>query len=174
MIEREIDDWGRVIVKADSLVDLLLQGYDMKSLTIVDSPAIEEYNKWCKYYDKPECAFAVEQPPACTPEEEHESRASTWFISDEIQRINVREFLLSMCQEDACRDRVNEEMDLFEERKLEPLLQLMIYLVDHFRERKVVWGVGRGSSVASYVLFLIGVHKINSMAYGLDVHDFLK
>ena len=63
---------------------------------------------------------------------------------------------------------------MFEERQLLPLLQLMIYLIYHFTQNKVVWGVGRGSSVSSYVLFLIGVHKIDSLAYNLDIRDFLK
>ena len=54
------------------------------------------------------------------------------------------------------------------------LLNYMIYLVDFMRENKIVWGVGRGSSVASYVLYLIGVHKIDSLYYDLDVAEFLR
>jgi len=54
------------------------------------------------------------------------------------------------------------------------LLRYMIYLVDFMRENNIVWGVGRGSSVASYVLYLIGVHRINSIQYGLDWHEFLR
>jgi DNA polymerase III alpha subunit len=50
----------------------------------------------------------------------------------------------------------------------------MIYLVDVMRENSVVWGVGRGSSVASYVLYLIGVHKIDSVKYNLDFKEFFK
>jgi DNA polymerase III alpha subunit len=65
-------------------------------------------------------------------------------------------------------------MDLYDERHLEPVLQLMIFLVDTFRKNKIVWGVGRGSSVASYCLYLIGVHRINSLRYGLDIGEFLK
>jgi len=42
------------------------------------------------------------------------------------------------------------------------------------QENKVIWGVGRGSSVASYVLYLIGVHRVNSMYYNLDVGEFLR
>jgi len=42
------------------------------------------------------------------------------------------------------------------------------------RKNNIVWGVGRGSSVASYVLFLLGVHKIDSMYYELSVDEFLK
>lgn len=54
------------------------------------------------------------------------------------------------------------------------LLRYMIYLVDYMRENKIVWGVGRGSSVASYVLYLIGIHKINSIHYDLDWKEFLR
>ena len=50
----------------------------------------------------------------------------------------------------------------------------MVYLVDHMRENNIVWGVGRGSSTASYVLFLIGIHKINSIQFGLDWREFLR
>jgi DNA polymerase III alpha subunit len=42
------------------------------------------------------------------------------------------------------------------------------------RSNNIVWGVGRGSSVASYVLYLLGVHKVDSIKYGLDIREFLK
>ena len=61
--------------------------------------------------------------------------------------------------------RVCEELKAFEERGMEDLLRYMIYLVDFMRENDIVWGVGRGSSVASYVLYLIGVHRIDSIKY---------
>ena len=47
-------------------------------------------------------------------------------------------------------------------------------MVQVMRDNNIVWGVGRGSSVASYVLYLIGVHKIDSLYYDLDVTDFLR
>ena len=52
--------------------------------------------------------------------------------------------------------------------------QFLKYMIDTFRKNDIVWGVGRGSSVASYVLFLIGVHKTDSMLYELDVTEFLR
>jgi DNA polymerase III alpha subunit len=54
------------------------------------------------------------------------------------------------------------------------LLKYLKYLVDTMRENKIVWGVGRGSSVASYALYLIGVHKVDSIKYQLDINEFLK
>ena len=70
--------------------------------------------------------------------------------------------------------RVEEELALFKSRNLYPVLQLMIYIVDTMRKHKIVWGVGRGSSVASYVLYLIGIHKIDSIKYDLNIREFLK
>jgi len=50
----------------------------------------------------------------------------------------------------------------------------MFYLVDFMRENKIVWGVGRGSSTASFVLYLIGIHKINPIQFQLDWREFLR
>ena len=68
----------------------------------------------------------------------------------------------------------NEEYTEYEKRGLLNLLRFLVYLVDTMRENNIVWGVGRGSSVASYVLYLIGIHKINSIQYGLDWHEFMR
>lgn len=70
--------------------------------------------------------------------------------------------------------RVEEELELFRARNLYPVLQCLIYIIDTMRKNNLVWGVGRGSSVASYVLYLIGVHKIDSIKYNLDIREFLK
>jgi DNA polymerase III alpha subunit len=175
MSNRYVDEWGRTIVRADSVIDLIMKGIDLTTVVVEDSPIIQAYNEWCSKFDKTDYIINLPEKIEHSPEKEHSDRASTWFISSDIQQIDVRKFLLEeICENDVCRDRVNLEMDLFEELSLVPLLQLMMFLVDHFRSNKVVWGVGRGSSVASYVLFLIGVHKIDPILYGLDVHDFLK
>jgi DNA polymerase III alpha subunit len=42
------------------------------------------------------------------------------------------------------------------------------------RKNNILWGVGRGSSVASFVLYLIGIHRINSLFYNLPIEEFLK
>ena len=67
-----------------------------------------------------------------------------------------------------------EELAEFEEHGMLDLLRYMIYLVDFMRENNIVWGVGRGSSVASYVLYLLDVHKVDSFKYNLDYKEFLR
>lgn len=99
---------------------------------------------------------------------------SEWFMPDEYKKLNVHNYILTkeLTQEETAR--AAEELAEFEGRGMINLLRYMIYLVNFMRENNIVWGVGRGSSVASYVLFLIGVHRINSIQYGLDWREFLR
>ena len=100
---------------------------------------------------------------------------SEWFMPDEYKELDVVAHLYSLCEgDDEPFHRVNEELSAFQSREMFDLLRYMIYLVDFMRENNIVWGVGRGSSVASYVLYLIGVHRIDSIKYNLDWREFLR
>jgi len=105
---------------------------------------------------------------------------SEWFMPDEYKELHVEKHVLGKLITDGYKAqgpeyaRAFEELEQFKKRGMINLLRYMIYLVDFMRENNIVWGVGRGSSVASYVLFLIGVHRINSIQYGLDWREFLR
>jgi DNA polymerase III alpha subunit len=99
---------------------------------------------------------------------------SEWFMPDEYKTFNLHSFLMSQCSTNEQIQRMNDEFVEFKNRNMLDLLRYMKYLVDFMRENDIVWGVGRGSSVASYVLYLIGVHKIDSIKYDLDWREFLR
>jgi len=99
---------------------------------------------------------------------------SEWFMPDEYKQLTIQNYVLNKCKTDKELERVSEELKAFRERDMFNLLRYMVYLVDFMRENNIVWGVGRGSSVASYVLYLIGVHRIDSIQYGLDWREFLR
>ena len=96
-----------------------------------------------------------------------------WFIPKEYQHMDIEEFLVSHCPKQNY-DRLIQELDLYKSHNLLPVLRAMKYIVDTLRNNNIVWGVGRGSSVASYVLFIIGVHKIDSVKYNLPINEFFK
>jgi DNA polymerase III alpha subunit len=96
-----------------------------------------------------------------------------WFIPSEYQNMDIEEFLVSQCPEQNY-DRLVKELALFRQNNMIPVLKTMKYIVDTLRANNVVWGVGRGSSVASYVLHLIGIHKIDSVKYNLPIDEFFK
>jgi len=100
---------------------------------------------------------------------------SEWFMPQEYKELDVYSFVMNKAGDDLAElERVEEELAQFKVRGMNNLLRYMIYLVDFMRENDIVWGVGRGSSVASYVLYLIGVHRINSIQYDLDWREFLR
>lgn len=99
---------------------------------------------------------------------------NSWFMPDKYKKLDIVEYILSLCTSDIELERVGTELILYQERNLFDLLRYLKYLVDTMRANNIVWGVGRGSSVSSYVLFLLGVHKIDSIKYELPITEFLK
>lgn len=104
----------------------------------------------------------------------HDICTADWDIPESYKDTDVKEFLLLLCDTTIEKERVEMEFAMFEERKLVPLLQFLFFIVDYMRKYKIVWGVGRGSSVASYCLYLLGVHKVDSIKYDLPIEEFLK
>ncbi len=99
--------------------------------------------------------------------------SAAWFIPNDYYP-NLVEMLYGMCETDEQKDRVNQELELFIKNDMYDVLHVIKYIVDTLRTNNIVWGVGRGSSVASYVLYLIGVHKIDSIKYKLPIEEFFK
>jgi len=99
---------------------------------------------------------------------------SKWLMPDSYKNLDIAKYLLDLCQNDAELQRVGQELLLFQERNMFDLLRYLKYLVDTMRKNNIVWGVGRGSSVSSFVLFLLEVHRINSLYFDLSIDEFLK
>lgn len=170
---RKRDNYGNIILTDDGIVRLLYSGeINISELIAEESSDIKLYNKWAQIYD--DCKITTYKKPSVTISEFDKKLQSEWFIPDEYKLIDVTTFLLNKCQTDDEINRVKMELTLFKEREMIIILQVLIYLVDLMRENNIVWGVGRGSSCASYCLFLIGIHKVNSLKFNLDIKEFLK
>jgi len=99
--------------------------------------------------------------------------SNNWFIPRSYQEMNIETFLLENSPE-SNHPRIIQELDLYKKHNMILMLKSMKYIVDTLRTNNVIWGVGRGSSVASYVLHIIGVHKIDSVKYNLPIEEFFK
>ena len=108
------------------------------------------------------------------PELWHRQNQNTWLMPENYQQFDIAQWVLAQCKDDAELQRAGTELLIYAERNLLDMLCYLKYLVDTMRENHIVWGVGRGSSVASFVLFLIGVHRINSLYYDLDFNEFMR
>ena len=111
---------------------------------------------------------------AVTVEDFDYRNQSQWLMPDEYKNLDIAEYILSLCKSEAELQRVGEELLLYQSRDLFDLLRYLKFLVDIMQQNHLIWGVGRGSSVSSYVLYLLKVHRIDSLYYNLDIAEFLR
>lgn len=166
--------YGQAILSSENLRDLLLQGKNISHLNVLSDRDIELFQEHQAELLPDTITFLGEPEETLTFDEFHHRCADEWIFPVIYQTIDVRKWLLDKCNTDEEIKRVNNEYVLYEERDLVMLLRLFIFLVDYMRKNKFLWGVGRGSSVSSYILYLIGVHRVDSLKYGFDIKDYLK
>ena len=167
------DEYGRTFTTSNELCELLYKNPQLDlSLFLVEDPQDFNKSRADLHAEVPNLKGYVTL--ADSVEEFDQRFRSKWRMPDEYKELDIAEYVLGLCTVDYELQRVAQELLLYQERDLFDLLRYLKYLIDTLRKNNVVWGVGRGSSVASYVLFLLGVHKINSIYYDLSVEEFLK
>jgi hypothetical protein len=168
--------FGEIVLAEQDLCDVVMQGQQIWALPRVTVDPAVDLQQLISRLENPSAVLTwtfPENSDISVPEFDH-VRQSHWFMPDEYKNMDIAKHVLELCITDAELQRVGEELLLYQEHDLFDLLRYMKYLVDIMRENRVIWGVGRGSSVASYVLYLLGVHRINSMYYDLDPREFLR
>ena len=167
------DQYGQTYTTSNELCDLLYKNptLDISLFQVEDSI---EYNRSVAELHAELDLLDSYHNISQTVEEFDSILQRNWRMPLEYKELDIAEYVLGLCQQEYELQRVGEELILYQERNLFDLLRYLKYLVDTLRKNNVVWGVGRGSSVASYVLFLLGVHKIDSLYYNLDIDEFLK
>ncbi len=108
------------------------------------------------------------------PVEYHRQSQHQWRMPEPFQQLDIAELLISRCADPAELERMAQELILFQDQDLFPLLRYLHWMVTVFAQNNIVMGVGRGSSVASFALYKLGVHRINSLKWNLDIREFLK
>ena len=166
-----LDEYGRVALEEDDIIDIMMTDPTVMPRTAmvkdVDLSAIRELVD--EIYD-----FQQYNKLDVTVPEYDALNQVNWLMPAEYKDMDIAKWILEQCETEPELQRVGEELLLFQERDLFDLLRYLKYLVDTMRANGVIWGVGRGSSVASYVLYLIGIHKIDSMYYDLSITEFLR
>lgn len=169
----KLDDYGRPVLNSNQLIDLLYQGKDINHILVDKSDQdILLFEQHFKDLINTNIRFQTEE--TIDFDLFHEIRSKTWLIPEQYKKLDVEEWLLKKCITEDALSRVKKEYQMYLERDLINLLRFFIFLVDHFRKNKLFWGIGRGSSVSSYILYLIGIHRVDSLKYNLPIEEFLK
>ena len=169
-----LDQYSNPIFNEHDLFEALYKGYQINASDIVfveernaDSMALEQHTGIR--------LFEPINSPTLTVNQLDQAWQEQWKMPAEYKTLDIEAWIWEQTPPwDPQHTRVTEELEAFKERNMIDLLRWLKYFVDTCRANNIVWGVGRGSSVASYVLYLIGVHKIDSIKYNLDWQEFLR
>ena len=152
--------FGEIVYNIEDVVDLIMKQQTTAGITVDGTVQLED--------------TSPESDVSLSVDEYDIMNQRNWLMPEEYKQIDIAQHVIDLCKTDAEIQRAGQELLLFQERNLFNLLKYLKYLVDTMKSNDVIWGVGRGSSVASYVLYLLGVHRIDSMYYDLDPGEFLR
>ena len=167
-----LDKYKNPIYNSQDIFNLLYHGKgDYLSKIFVDAdPEI-------KKFEHATLILLNDYPPEIwSVEKNDEHNQKNWFMPDEYKTLCVEQYILNLIDitDPIILSRVQDELNEYKNKNLFNLLRWLIYFVNICHENNIVHGVGRGSSVSSYVLYVIGVHYVDSIKYDLDFKDFLK
>ena len=166
---RLIDKEGNVVYFPQALLELMYRGQvpseilypnNDKDVELFNQYAYENFDE--VQYSLPKSLKTIEQ------------RKNNWFYPEFYDKIVLEDYFLNLCQTDEERDRVKIELKMFLEKGMEKFLRFCIYFSNKIKENNWVVGVGRGSSVASFCLYLLKIHLVNPLKYNLNIKEFLK
>lgn len=166
----------RPLIDESTGIEMIYQGKDLSSVPFVKTDEVNRYNQFCDLFDCETIPYLDSSKDLSTED---------WMIPDHYLNLDIEKYLFELAmnefispkktpEKEIIIARLEEELEMYKARNLLPVLKLMLYIVDTFKMTHTVWGVGRGSSVSSYCLYLLGVHKIDSIKYNLDIREFLK
>lgn len=166
---------GISVLHPEQVERFLLHGLQPKQLRVSElTQGIQDFNS----------AVAVEDRVQAVASEPM-SFDMTWLIPEQYLKLDVEEHVLAVfgerlpglayddTQTEIAVNRVAQELAEFERRGLFDLLRVIIYVLDRFRESKQVFGVGRGSSCASFILFLLGLHVVDPVVFDVPLEEFM-
>ena len=169
-----LDKYSNPIFKNNEIFEALYNGFEFSPSDII---FVEEREEEILELER-QANFRFFEPinsPTLTPGQVDTAYQEQWNMPEEYKTLDIEQWLTEQCPPwDPESTRLQEELEAYKARNMLDLLRWLKYFVDTCSKEGVVWGVGRGSSVASYVLYLIGVHSINPIKYNLDWREFLR
>ena len=163
---------GDVSVEPDRVESMLQRIGSKKLFATRLSKDIKQFNRFATKSEK------------IVRKERNRPLNTEWNLPEQYKNLNVHQYIMDKMEHDL-RGRNEDDMlkrisrvvleyDRFEKHNLIDVLRTIIYIINTLDSNSIPWGIGRGSSVSSYVLYLIGAHDVDSVYYNLDITDFLK
>lgn len=171
------DAYGSVKFSVKETLDKLYNGDDISQFVVNDTNENNLHLTHHTHFELP----SLQQPPSLdvAPEDFHDILSHSWIMPDNYKEMDLESYLANELVKqnittEVYTKRVIEELDEYANRDMLDILKFLVYLMQVCRDNSIVTGIGRGSSVSSLVLYLIGVHYIDPVKYNLSYKEFLR
>lgn len=172
LIDRSLRFDGVSVVDPVDVSRFLLLGIPPRQLRVTrESPEIAQFNQHVVSEDELKLA---EQEPVVLD--------FSWQIPESYLKIDLRTYFIDAfikrnlsyteTQVELAAERIEAELKEVDRRGMTQFMQTIIYILDVLREKDVVWGVGRGSSCACYLLFILGLHSVDCLLLDIPLDEF--
>ena len=174
-----VDEYGQVYLATSEIINKIYSDplFDSTSAFIDDHLELRKHSQFHKHFE------IKSQPEATKPDMDpidyHKLLSEDWHMPADYKSLDIQNYCYERLQKLNLSDEIyiktlEEELAEFKKRNMTNVLKFMIYLMQVIKEKDIVTGAGRGSSVSSLVLFLIGVHYIDPIKYSLSYKEFLR
>ena len=147
---------GRSIIDTKDALKMILNGLSPTQILVSEeTPEIAQFNN-------------LSEDPIKVFTEEDLELDFAWLIPDQYLNLDLTNYFSEL----SSHPRVFEELEQVSKYHFEYGLRTIIYVVDKLNEGKILYGIGRGSACASYLLFLIGLHQVDPIKYNIPLTEF--
>lgn len=160
---------GTCQIPSEKVVDLIIGGVPIEQIAVLEhDDEVGQYNQLAntpmKFGD-----FGIDFVPDFT-----------WQIPNSVKALDLATALAKLLRNkfENClnfhvyEERLQIELKEIKDRNLSNMVKTLFFVIDYFRQNDIVYGVGRGSSCASLILFLIGVHCIDPVKFEISHLEF--
>ena len=171
------DAYGNCSFATKEVIDLLYSGESISQYTLDDDIETRMHNENAKHFELDNLLqhMHIDMPA----DEYHTLLANTWIVPDEYANMDIDVYLTKQLAQrkldrDVYIDRLADELTEYRDRGMIQILVYLVYMIDVCKQNHIVTGIGRGSSVSSLVLYLIGTHYMDPVKYNLSYKEFLR
>lgn len=169
---RIITDEGEMVAKPSLCLEQILSGKEFKDQKCISDKDVEVYNKRMPL--EPIKTWKDDGKLIGPPGETFE-----WTYPKKYQKEDLLERAVSFLESknllsEKYIERLEQEYFEIQRRGMEDFLRCLLYVTDEFRKNNIVWGVGRGSSCASLMMYALQINKIDPVRYDIPMEEFFK
>lgn len=156
---------GKSVVSSETLALRIALGYDTSHLVTPESEDTEKF----EYKTGKSIKFMEEHDNPPEPKEQTEGYQEKVDYILEAVRESDR-----FSGDEKELNRLDEEMEYFFKTGNIHFVYDVLKLIERFKKEDTLWGVGRGSSCASFLMYVLGINDVNPLIYNISFTEMTK